>query len=107
MMPWVQWFKGEPQKRESVGILEGGVETPDNEFFVVSSKKKGVGMIKVVMTELRSKGRIQGKFREVLQPSQIIQMGRRKLAFNSFPSCHEDSELELQRLGQILCSSSM
>lgn len=33
--------------------------------------------------------------------------GFRKLAYNSFPSSHEDIELELQRAGQPHCSSLM
>jgi len=66
--------------------------------FVVSSKEKEIGMIKMWRTIGRSKARIKEMFRGVILLPNIIQMGKGKLAFNSFPRCHEDTELELQRL---------
>ena len=65
---------------------------------MVSSKEEEVGMIKVWSTIGRSRARIKEMFRGVILLPNIIQMGKGKLAFNSFPRCHEDTELELQRL---------
>lgn len=49
----------------------------------------------------------QGDVQRGNPSTQYNPNGKGKLAFNSFSKCHEDTELELQRLGQILCSSSV
>nr|POE68110.1 hypothetical protein CFP56_19763 [Quercus suber] len=102
-----QWSKGVLPRRELEGNLASWIEISGKGYFVNSSKEKEVRRIKVRRTIGRYKERIKKHFRGVILLPYIIQMGKGKLALKSFPSCHEDTELELRRLGQILCSSSM